>query len=59
MSQNAIPEAAAWAAAAGLCLFIGRAELHTDDAGVLIAVIAMSACVLALIRPVHVWRWER
>jgi hypothetical protein len=47
----------AWVLAAGLCLFLGRFELHTDDAGVLLGFLMLSGALVALLDPRRPWRW--
>jgi len=47
----------AWLLAAGLCVFLGRFELRTDDAGVLIGLLILSGGIVALLDPRRPWRW--
>jgi len=47
----------AWLLAAALCLFLGRFELHTDDAGVLLGFLILSGALVALLDPRRPWLW--
>ena len=47
----------AWILAAGLCLFLGRFELHTDDTGVLLGFLILSGALVALLDPRRPWLW--
>jgi hypothetical protein len=47
----------AWVLAAGLCAFLVRFELHTDDAGVLLGFLILSGALAALLDPRRPWRW--
>lgn len=57
MSIQWVPEIVAWVLAVLFALFVGTAELHTDDTGVIAGLVVLGACGLALLRPVHAWRW--
>ena len=48
---------AAWFFALSLSAWLGRAELHTDDTGILAGLIATGACLLAMVEPRHPWLW--
>ena len=47
----------AWILAAGLCLFLARFELHTDDTGVLLGFLILSGALVALVDPRRPWVW--
>ncbi len=37
--------------------WLGRAELHTDDTGVLAGLIGIGGFLLAIVEPRHPWMW--
>ena len=37
--------------------WLGRAELHTDDTGILVGLIGMGGFLLAMVEPRHPWIW--
>lgn len=43
--------------ALSLSAWLGRAELRTDDTGILIALIGLGGFVVAMIEPQHPWIW--
>jgi len=47
----------AWVMAAALCAFLGRFELRTDDAGVLLGFLIVSGAIVAFVDPRWPWRW--
>jgi hypothetical protein len=40
-----------------LSAWLGRAELHTDDTGILAGLIGLGSCLLAIVEPRRPWMW--
>lgn len=40
-----------------LSAWLGRAELHTDDTGILVGLIGMGGFLLAMVEPRRPWMW--
>jgi len=49
--------AAAWFFAVTLAVWLARAEMHTDDTGILVGLIVIGGFVLALFEPRRPWMW--
>jgi hypothetical protein len=49
--------AATYLFALAAAIFLGRFELHTDDAGVVVFFILVITFVLGCLHPSHAWQW--
>jgi hypothetical protein len=49
--------AAVWFLALNFSTWLGRAEMHTDDTGILVGLIATGGFALALLEPRRPWIW--
>jgi hypothetical protein len=49
--------AAAWSLAIAFSAWLGRAELHTDDTGILAGLIGIGAFLSGVIEPRRAWIW--
>jgi hypothetical protein len=48
---------AAFFFALSLSIWLGRADLHTDDTGILVGLIGCGALLVALVEPKRPWIW--
>jgi len=48
---------AAWFFAVTFSIWLGRAEAHTDDTGILVGLIGIGGLVTALVEPRRPWVW--
>jgi hypothetical protein len=55
--MNRLRSLAALFFALAFSIWLGRADLHTDDTGILVGLIGCGGLLLALVEPRRPWRW--
>jgi hypothetical protein len=48
---------AAWFFALAFSAWLGRAEMHTDDTGILVGLIGIGGFLLSIVEPRRPWMW--